>query len=116
MSDQRNARRVLQGTVLSAKGQNTITITVERTFKHARYGKYLRRKKKYLAHDAKEEARAGDVVEIAATRPLSKRKRWRLVRVLEHSDLEVQEKSPDMELAEAEAAEVGAEPAEGGQA
>ncbi len=107
MSEKRNARRVLQGTVLSTKAQNTITITVERTFKHARYGKYLRRKKKYMAHDEKDEARTGDIVEIAATRPLSKRKRWRLVRVLEHSDLAVQEKSPDMELAEAEAVEGG---------
>jgi small subunit ribosomal protein S17 len=83
MTETRNTRRTLQGTVTSTKGSKTITVLVTRTFKHAKYGKYMRRQKKYHAHDEREEAGDGDVVEIAATRPISKLKCWRLVRVLE---------------------------------
>ncbi len=101
MAETRNARRHLQGTVSSTKAQNTITIEVERTFKHARYGKYLRRRKKYMVHDAEEAARTGDLVEIAATRPLSKRKRWRLVRVINRSDLDTGPVPGGVEIADA---------------
>ncbi len=87
MELERPNRRTLQGTVTSAATPKTITVQVERTFRHARYGKYVRRRKKYAAHDEKSEARRGDLVEIAATRPLSKRKRWRLVRVIRGADL-----------------------------
>jgi len=83
----RNARRVMIGTVASAKTAKTITIEVQRTFKHAKYGKYVRKRKRYMAHDEKSEARAGDTVEIEATRPISKRKRWRLLRVVTRSEL-----------------------------
>ena len=83
----RHARRTLIGTVTSTKTQKTITVEVERTFKHAKYGKYLRRRKRYLAHDERGEAQLGDNVELVSTRPLSKRKRWRLLRVLGHSQL-----------------------------
>ena len=75
------------GTVLSAKTPKTITVEVERTFKHKKYGKYLRRRKRYMAHDEQGSARAGDTVEITSTRPLSKRKRWRLLRVITRSEL-----------------------------
>ena len=98
----RNARRTLQGVVVSDKAQNTITVAVDRTFKHPRYGKFLRKRKKYMAHDQENTARRGDTVEIAATRPLSKHKRWRLVQVTNRAILAHEAGiSPDRELAEA---------------
>jgi len=81
--EQRGLRRTLNGTVTSTKMANTITVQVQRTYKHPKYGKYVRKNKKYHAHDEREEARDGDAVEIVATRPYSKIKRWRLVRVTE---------------------------------
>ena len=83
----RHDRRTLIGTVISARTEKTITVEVVRTFKHAKYGKYLRRRKRYLAHDEERKAQVGDQVEIASTRPLSKRKRWRLVTVLSKASL-----------------------------
>lgn len=80
---QRNRRRVLQGTVTSASCAKTITVLVERTFAHPKYGKFVRKHKKYHAHDERNEAQVGDVVEIMAVRPMSKLKRWRLTRVVE---------------------------------
>ena len=77
-----NKRRTLQGTVTSDKMEKSITVLVERTYKHAKYGKFVRRHKKYLAHDEDGVAKLGDVVEIVSTRPMSKRKCWRLLRVL----------------------------------
>jgi small subunit ribosomal protein S17 len=85
MAQTRNQRRQMQGVVTSAKTPKTITVEVERTFKHLRYGKYIRSQKRYLAHDEERAAREGDVVEIVSTRPLSKRKRWRLLRVVSRS-------------------------------
>jgi small subunit ribosomal protein S17 len=82
MSETRNLRRVLQGTVTSDKMAKTITVLVERTFAHPKYGKFMRRHKKYHAHDEEGLAKVGDEVEIEATRPLSATKRWRLLRVL----------------------------------
>lgn len=79
----RNLRQTLIGRVTSDKMAKTITVKVERTFKHPKYGKYVRRDKRYHAHDEGEVAGIGDLVEIASTRPLSKLKRWRLVRVVE---------------------------------
>ena len=87
MAETRNDRRTLRGTVTSTKARQTITLVVERKYKHPRYGKYVRRRKRYLAHDAEETANIGDLVEIAATRPLSKRKRWRLVQVVQRSEV-----------------------------
>lgn len=87
MTETRNARRLLQGVVVGTKPEKTITVVCERTYKHRRYGKYIRKKKKYLVHDPAGAAVEGDLVEIAATRPISKHKRWRLVRVLVHSEL-----------------------------
>ncbi len=63
----------------------TISVNVERRVKHAMYGKYLTLSNRFLAHDEKEDARTGDRVELVETRPTSKRKRWRLVRVLRRS-------------------------------
>ena len=82
MSETRNARRVLVGTVVSTKAEKTITVSVERTYKRAKYGKYVRKRTKYMVHDEGQETSDGDLVEIASTRPLSKLKRWRLLRVV----------------------------------
>lgn len=79
----RNDRRSLSGVVSSAGSAKTITVVVDRLYKHPKYGKYVRRQKKHHAHDERGEAQVGDLVEIIATRPLSKLKRWRLVRVIE---------------------------------
>jgi small subunit ribosomal protein S17 len=81
--DARNQRRVVEGLVTSDRMQKTITVLVERTFKHPKYKKYVRKADKYHAHDENGDAKIGDRVEIAACRPLSRLKRWRLVRVVE---------------------------------
>ena len=70
------------GVVTSTKMQKTITVRVERLVKHPKYGKYIRRRTKLAAHDEHEKASLGDQVEVAFTRPLSRTKRWRLVRVV----------------------------------
>jgi small subunit ribosomal protein S17 len=78
-------RKTLVGVVHSNKMQKTITVDVERRVQHAKYGKYMLRTKRYAAHDETQEAREGDRVEIAETRPLSKSKCWRLLRVVERA-------------------------------
>ena len=78
----RNARRVIQGVVTSDKMAQTITVTVERRYKHPKYQKYVRKHSKVYAHDEKGEANIGDTVEIMECRPMSKLKRWRLVRIV----------------------------------
>ena len=80
------AQRTLTGTVVSSKIQKTIAVSVERLVKHAKYGKYVRRTTKLLAHDENGEGREGDIVDIAECRRLSSRKAWRLVRVVKRAD------------------------------
>lgn len=70
--------RVLRGTVVSTKMQDTCTVAVERYVKHPKYKKYQRRTKKYLVHDAGNKAALGDKVEIIETTPISKRKHFKL--------------------------------------
>ena len=82
MTDRGDRRREV-GVVTSDKNDKTITVLVRRLVKHARYGKYVYRATRCRAHDANNEAGVGDRVEIMETRPLSKTKRWRLVKVLE---------------------------------
>ena len=79
----RGNRRTEIGVVSSDKCDKTIVVVVERLTKHPRYKKYIMRRTRYYAHDEKNEARVGDRVEIGETRPLSKLKRWRLVRIVE---------------------------------
>ncbi|MBC8173990.1 MAG: 30S ribosomal protein S17 [Chitinophagales bacterium] len=79
----RNSRRTIMGLVTSNKMEKTITVTVERKIKHSKYGKFLKKSKKYHAHDDKNDANVGDKVKIMETRPLSKLKRWRLVEIVE---------------------------------
>jgi len=74
--------RLVDGVVISAKMHKTIVVEVERLERHPKYGKYLRRHTRFKAHDERGEAREGDVVRIAPTRPLSRTKRWRLVSVV----------------------------------
>jgi small subunit ribosomal protein S17 len=80
------AGRTVTGTVVSNKMQKTITVAVERLVKHDRYGKYVRRTTKLMAHDENGECREGDLVDIAQCRRLSSRKAWRLVRVVKRAD------------------------------
>lgn len=78
----RGNRKTREGEVISSAMDKTIVVKVERRIRHPLYGKIIRRSKKYHAHDERNEANVGDVVEIVETRPLSKQKRWRLVRIL----------------------------------
>lgn len=71
--------RVLRGTVVAAKMQDTCTVAVERYVKHPKYKKYMRRTKKYLVHDAGNTATVGQKVAIKEVAPISKRKRFALV-------------------------------------
>ena len=72
-------RRVLQGTVVSDKADKTITVLVERRIMHPIYRKYIRKSKKYAAHDATNAHKVGDVVSIIECAPISKNKRWMVV-------------------------------------
>jgi small subunit ribosomal protein S17 len=81
----RGARQELVGTVTSTKMQKTIVVRVTRATQHPLYHRVVRSGKKYYAHDESGEARVGDVVRIASTRPLSKLKRWRLKDVIQRS-------------------------------
>lgn len=83
--DTQKTQRTLTGRVVSNKMQKTIAVEVERLVKHPRYGKFIRRTTKLLAHDETNESRIGDTVTIAECRPLSRRKNWRLVSVLERA-------------------------------
>jgi small subunit ribosomal protein S17 len=78
-------RRHLVGRVSSDKMEKTVVVVVERTVRHRRYGKVLRRVKKYKAHDEHNECRIGDQVRIVESRPLSREKRWRVVEILQRA-------------------------------
>jgi small subunit ribosomal protein S17 len=81
----RNLRKERVGLVTSDKMNKSITVTVERRVRHAKYGKFVKRTSTFMAHDEKGEAHVGDTVRIAETRPMSKLKRWRLVEVVERA-------------------------------
>lgn len=83
MDIQRGKRKVLKGLVLSDKMQKTVIVKVERRFRHPIYKKVVLKKKKYKVHNPDNKARIGDFIEIIETRPLSKEKNWRLVRIIE---------------------------------
>ena len=72
-------KRILQGTVVSDKGDKTVVVKVERRVKHPLYAKIIRLSKKYHAHDETNEYREGEVVRIEETRPISKQKTWRVL-------------------------------------
>lgn len=77
--------RTLTGRVVSNRMDKTAAISVERLEKHPLYGKFVRRTTKVLAHDENNECRIGDTVSIAESRPLSKRKAWRVVEIIERA-------------------------------
>ncbi|RTZ71609.1 MAG: 30S ribosomal protein S17 [Gammaproteobacteria bacterium] len=85
MSEQDQTNRTLQGRVISDKMDKSITVQVERRVKHPIYGKYIRRSTKVHAHDESNECRTGDTVVVEQCRPLSKTKKWRLVKVVERA-------------------------------
>ncbi|MGH8179773.1 MAG: 30S ribosomal protein S17 [Steroidobacteraceae bacterium] len=80
---QAKGSRTLTGRVVSDKMQKTIAVEISRLIKHPRYGKYVRRTTKLLAHDENGESHIGDLVVITPCRPLSRHKSWRLVQVVE---------------------------------
>lgn len=79
-------RKQLVGRVSSNKMDKTVVVQVERMVRHRRYGKVLRRIKKYKAHDEKNECQVGDQVRIIESRPLSREKRWRVVEIVESQE------------------------------
>ena len=79
----RGRRKVRQGKVVSAKMEKTIIVVVESRVRHPLYGKFMKRSTRFKAHDEESTCGEGDTVEIMETRPLSKEKRWRVVRILE---------------------------------
>lgn len=85
-NEETSNRKSLFGTVASDKMQKGCTVRVERRYKHPRYGKYVVASSKYVVHDENDEARVGDKVEIRETRPLSKRKRFRLIGIIERAE------------------------------
>ena len=82
---ERNLRKTRIGTVTSDKMDKTITVAVRRQVMHPMYGKFIKKTSKFAAHDEKNECNIGDTVKIAEVRALSKRKRWRLVEILERA-------------------------------
>jgi small subunit ribosomal protein S17 len=78
-------RRTVTGQVVSDKMDKTVSVSIERLIKHPVYGKYIRRTTKVLAHDESNECKAGDRVTISECRPMSKRKAWQVVNVVERA-------------------------------
>lgn len=78
-------KRQIVGVVTSNKMDKTISVKVERRIKHPIYGKFVRKSKKFLAHDETNDCNEGDIVRIIESRPLSRRKRWSLVEVIERA-------------------------------
>ena len=72
-------KRILSGTICSATNKKTVVVEVERTFKHPIYKKFIKRSKKYHAHDETDALKVGDKVMIEETRPISKLKTWKVV-------------------------------------
>lgn len=84
---ERGNRKVRVGRVVSDRMDKTVVVAVERTTLHPLYGKTIKRTKKFKVHDPENASRIGDKVKIMETRPLSKEKRWRLVEILEKTEL-----------------------------
>ena len=97
---ERTKRRTIIGTVVSTKMSKTITVERERRYMHPLYGKIVKRHGIIQAHDEQELASDGDRVEIMSTRPISKTKRWRLVRILLSRGAQVEAAAPEEILAE----------------
>jgi small subunit ribosomal protein S17 len=83
--EKRNLRKERTGVVVSSKMDKSIVISVERKVKHPKYGKFVKKTSKFVAHDEKNDCNPGDTVKIMETRPLSKSKNWRLVEIVERA-------------------------------
>jgi small subunit ribosomal protein S17 len=83
--EKRNLRKERIGLVTSSKMDKTIVVSVERKLKHPKYGKYVKKTNKFMAHDETDQCGVGDLVRIMETRPLSKNKRWRIVEIIERA-------------------------------
>jgi small subunit ribosomal protein S17 len=81
--ENRKLRKEKSGIVMSNKMDKSIIVQVERKVKHPKYGKFVKKSSRFVAHDEKNECSEGDKVRIAETRPLSKNKCWRLVEIIE---------------------------------
>lgn len=81
----RNQRKAMRGRVVSNKMQKTVVVQVDRKVRHPVYEKFVSRSTKLYVHDENSEAQVGDMVEVVQTRPLSKLKRWRLVKILQRA-------------------------------
>ena len=85
MEIKRNLRKERIGVVVSNKMQKSIVVEIERREKHPIYGKFIKKTSRFMAHDEKNDCNIGDTVRIMETRPLSKRKHWRLVEIIERA-------------------------------
>ena len=85
MTEKQSIQRVLQGQVVSNKGNKSITVTVVRYERHPVYGKYIKRTLKCHAHDENNDCNIGDTVRIAQSRPISKTKTWHLIEIVERA-------------------------------
>ena len=85
MENTRNTRKTFVGLVESNRADKTIIVRIDRLVKHRAYGKYIKRSTKLTAHDPENTCNIGDKVSVMATRPVSKRKRWRLIEVIERA-------------------------------
>ena len=85
MAEKKGLKRVLVGRVTSDKMDKTVVVTVVRRFRHPIYGKFVQKRKKYMAHDPANQCRIGDKVAIEEARPFSKRKRWMVQRIVERA-------------------------------
>ena len=94
--EERNLRRSIQGVVVSDKNDKTIVVLVETHKKHAKYGKRVKYRKKYYAHDENNQAQVGDTVTIMETRKLSATKRFRLVSIDKTAELSVKEAEKEL--------------------
>ncbi|HET7270256.1 MAG TPA: 30S ribosomal protein S17 [Rubrobacter sp.] len=83
---ERNRRKERVGLIVADKAEKTVTVSVEALVRHEKYKKRVRRSKKFLVHDERNEARVGDTVRIIETRPLSARKRWRLANIISRAE------------------------------
>lgn len=82
---ERNLRKERIGIVISNKMEKSIVIAVQRKMKHPKYGKFVNKTTKLIAHDEKNECNIGDTVKLMETKPLSKNKRWRLIEIIERA-------------------------------
>ena len=81
----RSLRKERTGLVVSNKMDKSISVVIERKVKHPKYGKFIKKSSKFMAHDEKNECNEGDTVKIMETRPMSKSKCWRLVEIIERA-------------------------------